>query len=610
VQANFIRQIAQKNPAEFQIETSALILYQRFFKYIWKEKLKLILASSTIFILSFLQVIIPQITRYIIDVVIPEKRFDLLPSLGLGIAGIALLIGGLNFARSYLMSLVGQQIIHDIRNELYQHLQRLSLSFFENQRTGTLMTRVMRDVDALEKLVTTEVAEIVAETVTFFVIVTYLIYADWQLTVLILITLPVMVYLTQVFGKRMRGVYREVQEQNSEINNHLQETLSNIKLIKACANEGYEIDRFSDYNRQNMEVNLRAVRLTSSFSPVIDFMNHLGHITILSYGSWEVMKGRMTIGDLTAFLAYLNHINQPAKRFSKVMHVIQKGATALERVFQTLDTEPEVKEKLNALSLPPIQGNINWENVGFAYTSSQPVISNFSLDIKPGMTVALVGSSGAGKSTLANLAARFYDPQEGRILIDDYDLRDVSLQSLRSQMGIVSQETLLLHGTVKENIAYGKPGVSNAEVETAAKIAHAHEFIINLPQQYDTLIGEKGVKLSGGQRQRLAIARALIKNPQFLILDEATSALDTESEYLIQQGLQVLLKNRTCLVIAHRLSTIQNADLIVVLEKGKVIEKGNHEELITLGGRYAYLHTMQFPQKSSLDLQEQLVSAS
>jgi subfamily B ATP-binding cassette protein MsbA len=292
------------------------------------------------------------------------------------------------------------------------------------------------------------------------------------------------------------------------------------------------------------------------------------------------------------------------------MHVIQKGATALERVFQTLDTEPEVKEKPNALSLPPIQGNINWENVGFAYTSSQPVISNFSLDIKPGMTVALVGSSGAGKSTLANLAARFYDPQEGRILIDGYDLRDVSLQSLRSQMGIVSQETLLLHGTVKENIAYGKPGVSNAEVETAAKIAHAHEFIINLPQQYDTLIGEKGVKLSGGQRQRLAIARALIKNPQFLILDEATSALDTESEYLIQQGLQVLLKNRTCLVIAHRLSTIQNADLIVVLEKGKVIEKGNHEELITLGGRYAYLHTMQFPQKSSLDLQEQLVSAS
>ncbi|TAF10479.1 MAG: ABC transporter ATP-binding protein [Nostocales cyanobacterium] len=607
MQANFIRQIAQKNPAEFQIETSALILYQRFFKYIWKEKLKLILASSTIFILSFVQVIIPQITRYIIDVVIPEKRFDLLPWLGLGIAGIALLIGGLNFARSYLMSLVGQQIIHDIRNELYQHLQRLSLSFFENQRTGTLMTRVMRDVDALEKLVTTEVAEIVAETVTFFVIVTYLIYADWKLTVLILITLPVMVYLTQVFGKRMRGVYREVQEQNSEINNHLQETLSNIKLIKACANEGYEIDRFSDYNRLNMEVNLRAVRLTSSFSPVIDFMNHLGYITILAYGSWEVMKGRMTIGDLTAFLAYLNHINQPAKRFSKVMHVIQKGATALERVFQTLDTEPEVKEKANALSLPSIQGNISWENVGFAYLPSQPVISNFSLDIKPGMTVALVGSSGAGKSTLANLAARFYDPQQGRILIDGYDLRDVSLQSLRSQMGIVSQETLLLHGTVKENIAYGKPSVSNAEVETAAKIAHAHEFIIDLPQEYDTLIGEKGVKLSGGQRQRLAIARALIKNPQFLILDEATSALDTESEYLIQQGLQVLLKNRTCLVIAHRLSTIQNADLIVVLEKGKVIENGSHSELIAQGGRYAYLDKMQFPQKSSLELQEKLM---
>ncbi|WP_414527369.1 ABC transporter ATP-binding protein [Nodularia chucula] len=597
MQANFIRQIAQKNPSEFKIKVSDFTLYKRFFRYIWQYKLQLLLGSSTIFFLSFLQVIIPQITRYVIDVIIPNKRFDLIPWLGLSIASISLLMGGLNFARSYMMSLVGQKTIYDIRNDLYQHLQHLSLSFFENQRTGTLMARVMRDVDSLEKLVTTDVAEIVAEIFTFVVIVTYLIYADWQLTLLILVTLPLMIYLTQYFGKRMRGAYQEVQLQGAEMNNHLQESLSNIKLIKSCANEKYEIDRFSDRNLQNMQANLAAVQLSSGFAPVIDFMNNLGNITVLAYGSWEVMKGRMTVGDLTAFLAYLNQINQPTKRFSKVMHVIQKGATALERVFETLDTQPEVQEKPDAIALPEMQGHIQWEAVEFGYASSQPVIHNFTLDMQPGMTVALVGASGAGKTTLANLAARFYDPQQGRILIDGYDIRDVSLNSLRSQMGIVSQETLLLHGTVRENIAYGKPGVDVEEIISAAKIAHADEFIIELPQGYDTVIGERGVKLSGGQRQRIAIARALIKNPQFLILDEATSALDTESEYLIKEALQELLKNRTCLVIAHRLSTIQNADLIVVLEKGQIIETGTHNQLLAHSGRYAHLHAMQFPQK-------------
>ena len=593
-----IRKIAEGKDVPFELQPSIFSLYKRFFKYIWLHKLTLLGASITIFLLSFVQVLIPQITRYVIDFIIPNKRVDLLPWTGLGIALISILVGTLNYIRSYLMSLAGQKTIFEIRNELYQHLQTLSISFFENQRTGTLMARLTQDVDALEKLVTTDVAEIIAETFTFIAIVIYLFIADWEITLLILFTLPIMVYLTQLFGMQMRGAYRDLQKQGAEINNHLQETLSNIKLIKSCANEEYEIVRFSERNQQNMQANLRTVQLWSAFAPVIDFMNNLGNIIILVYGSWEVMQAKISVGELTAFLAYLNQINQPAKRFSRIMNVLQKGATALERVFETLDTLPEVVEKPNAIELPEIKGHVKFENVEFGYSPTKNVVK-LTLDIQPGMTVALVGSSGAGKTTVANLAARFYDPLKGRIFFDGHDIRDVTIKSLRGQMGIVSQETLLLHASVKENIGYGKPGVTDLEVEAAARIAHAHEFITELSNGYDTVIGDRGVKLSGGQRQRLAIARALIKNPRFLILDEATSSLDTESEHLIQQALQELLKNRSCLIIAHRLSTIQNADFIVVLEQGQIIESGSHNELIAQGGRYAYLHSVQFPQKSS-----------
>lgn len=601
MQANMIRKVAETDPVTLQTDASVFQLYWRLLGYVAQHRGALGLGFFSIVGVSLLQVLIPQITRYLIDSLIPARRFDLLIWVGVSIVAIALLLGLFNFLKSYSLALVGQRTIYHLRNDLYQHLQKLSLGYFENQRTGALMARLTQDVDSLQTLITADAAELIAETVTFAVIVTYLFYADWSLTLMILATLPLMVGLTHLFGTRMRGAYRQSREQGAEVSNHLQETLTNIKVIKACANEGYEIDRFSDYNQQNLEANVRVVRLWSAFSPVIDFMNYLGHTIVLVYGSWEVMQGRLTLGEMTAFLAYLGQVNQPAKKFSKLMHALQKAAAACERLFETLDTLPDIQEKPEALELPPVQGQLRFEAVDFAYTPGQLVLQQFNLEIEPGTTVALVGPSGAGKSTIASLAARFYDPQSGRILMDGHDLRDLTFNSLRRQMGIVSQETLLIYGTVRDNIAYGKPGVTDETIEAAAQSAHAHEFITALPQGYDTLIGERGVKLSGGQRQRLAIARALVKDPAFLILDEATSSLDTESEALIQAALDRLMHgesgsgcDRTCLVIAHRLSTVQTADCIVVLDRGQIVEMGTHGELLAQQGRYADLCQGQF----------------
>ena len=608
MKANNLLRIATKD--EVKTSTSIAQIFKRLFTYLWQNKLPFLVAVVTIFCISFIQVIIPQITRYAIDIIIPQKSFNALPWVGGAIGLVSLLMGLLNFLRSYMMSMFGQKTIENIRNDLYKHIQKLSIAFFDSYRTGDLMSRLGQDVNAIGNLVTADIADIFADLFTVIAIVAYLFGTDWELSLMLLFTWPLMIYLTQVFGKFMRGAYGDVQLQAAAINNHLQDTISNINIIKSFGNEQYEIERFSEQNRSYMVANIHAVRVWSMFFPIIDILNNLGNAIVLVFGSWQVMKGRLTIGELAAILAYVSQINQPIRRFSRVMNVIQKGVVSADRVFEILDTKPEVVEKENAVNLTDYKGSIKFKDVYFAYKNDRYVIEKFNLEIQPGMKVALVGSSGAGKSTIAKLAARFYDPSKGEILIDDCDLKDVSQDSLRSVVGIVSQETLLLYGTVKDNIAYGKLDATEDEIIAAAKAANAHDFIMSFSEGYDSLIGERGVRLSGGQRQRLAIARVLLKNPQFVILDEATSALDTESENLIQESLQNLLKERTSLVIAHRLSTIHNADLIVVIEQGRIVETGTHAELISKSGRYAQLHDLQFPQKDHLPKKADMLVSS
>ena len=589
---------------ELQEKTEQINWYQRLFSYAWQHKTPFLLAILLTILASLINFFIPQINRYVIDVIIPEKKFNMLPWVGGVILLMTVSTGTLLFIQLYAIKLFGQKTINSIRTDLYQHIQHLSISFFENQRTGELMSRLAGDVEIVGQLVASNLIAILIDSFAFVAVFIYILVSNWVLAIMIATTWPLIIFLLKFSQRKLESIFQGVQKQADLISNHLQDTISNIKVIKSFGNEEYEIKRFNEFSRGYMEANLQATRFWSLFLPMINTLNQLGNIITLIFGAWGVMVGRLTIGELAALLAYVTLLNRPIDRVNGLVDLIKRAGVAAERIFTVLDTKIEVSEKEDAIDLKSLEGNLTFEGIDFVYQNSELVIKNFNLEIKPGMSVALVGSSGAGKSTIAKIAARFYDPQKGRVLLDGRDMRDLSLSSLRSHIGIVPQETLLLYGTIRENIVYGKLDATDKEIETAAKAANAHDFIMSFPDGYQSVIGEQGVKLSGGQRQRIAIARVLLKNPQIVILDEATSALDSESERLIQESVKQLFQGRTSLVIAHRLSTILYVDLIVVLEKGEIVETGTHAELMARGGRYAYLYGLQFRENKRLESME------
>ena len=574
-------------------------LYFRALKYIkpyWKRGLAagictIIAAGGTAYL--------PFVIKDMVDQVLSEKNTTMLNWIVLSIIVVFVIRGIAYYGQSYLMNYVGQRVIIDIRKAVFEKLQRLSMSFYDKHKTGTIMSYVTNDVSALQSAMVDNVVEMITETVILVASIVMMIYLDWKLFLVTFATFPVVLFFIDSFGKRIRKSGSRIQEAAADITSVLQEVASSPRVIKSFVREGYEVERFDKENMNNFRANMKYAQLSSTLTPTIEFVAAVGVSIILWYGGNSVINGSITAGSLVAFLTYAVNISNPIKRLSRVIGNIQKALAAAQRVFDVLDLPEDIKNAPDAKALPKVKGDVRFNDVSFAYNENEEVLSHVSFEVKPGEMVAFVGPSGAGKSTVASLLPRFYDAINGSITIDGQDIRKVTLDSLREQVGIVPQETVLFNGSVYDNILYGRLDATREEVEAAAKAANAHDFIMQLPDGYETMLGDRGMNISGGQRQRISIARAILKNPQILILDEATSALDTESERVVQEALDRLMVGRTSFVIAHRLSTIKNADKIMVLEKGQLIEQGNHDELLAMDGLYAHLYKIQYRSKEA-----------
>lgn len=568
--------------------------YLRLLKYI-KPYIKVLgLAIVCIVVAAGANLYLPWIIRDMIDKVLAEKDMVMLNYIAIGIVVTFTIRGIFYYGQSYLVSFVGQRVIIDVRDVLFQKFQRLPLAYFDKRQTGEIMSYLTNDVGAMQSALVDQLIELVTETSILIGSLVMMVYLDWKLSLLTLITIPLVGEAMKLFGRSLKASSHVIQERLADITSLMQESISAIRVVKSFVREGYEIERFHNQNELNFQATMKNVHLTSLLTPTVEFLAAVAVTVIVWFGGYEVVNGKISAGSLVAFLTYAVNLANPVKRISRVYGNIQKAMAAVDRVFAVLDLEETVADRLEAKELPAVKGNIEVKDVTFCYNEGVPALTDINFAAKPGEMIAFVGPSGAGKSTITNLIPRFYDVTEGQIFIDGLDIRDVKLDSLRKQIGIVPQETILFSTTVRENIRYGRLEATDEEVVAAAKAANAHEFIMEMPEGYDTKIGERGLNLSGGQRQRIAIARAILKDPRILILDEATSALDTESEKIVQAALDKLMVGRTTFVIAHRLSTIFQADQIYVIDAGKIVESGTHEELLKLGGLYSNLYNIQF----------------
>ena len=531
------------------------------------------------------------------EVFIGENR-DMLWPLGLAVFATFFIKGLANYGQSVLMSIVGFRIIADNQNRLYAHLARMDLSFFHNHATGGLISRFTVDINQMRSAVSNVLTGFGKDLLSLVGLIAVMFAKDWQLAAICIFIFPMSALPILRLGRRMRKVTANTQEEMGLFTTLLEQTFQGIRLVKAYGMEGYEKSRIAGIVERIFSLNLKSARTRALSSPIMETLGGVAVCIVIIYGGYRVIEGATTSGAFFSFIMALLLAYEPMKRLANLNASLQEGLAGAERMFKLLDTEPAIHEKPDAMDLGSVKGHIQLEDVRFSYVPGKPALDGITLEVPAGKRVALVGASGAGKSTILNLIPRFYDVDEGRVTVDGNDVRDITFVSLFGGFALVSQEITLFDDTVRANIAYGRAGAEEDEIIEAAKNAAAHDFIVDLPDGYDTLVGEQGVKLSGGQRQRLAIARAILKNASVLLLDEATSALDTESERQIQAAMDKLMQGRTTLVIAHRLSTVTGADLIYVIDKGCVIEQGTHVELMVRGGNYQRLYNLQFAEEA------------
>lgn len=513
--------------------------------------------------------------------------------------GLVIIQGLCSMGHSYLTAWVSQHIVADFRTHLFAHLQTLSVSFFARRRTGELLSRLMNDVTVIQSVVTETPIDTAKQLVTFVGGIAFLLAMNWRLCLLILVLLPLLVVVAKFFGRRLKSLSTSIQDQTAALSTLIEEVISGIRIVKSFVQTKREETRFTAQVGQTLSLTMRRAAIMAVFIPVISLLTFSAAAAVLWYGGRQVIEGAVSPGDLFAFVLFAGILIGPFSSAARVFAQIREAQGATERVFQILDQQSEVSDSPTATTLSSVSGHIRAEHVGFAYDPRQPVLTDVSFEAKPGELVAIVGPTGAGKTTAMNLIHRFYDPTQGRITIDGRDLRQVTMESWYRQIALVPQETILFGGTILDNIRYGNRDAGDEAVKEASRAAHAHDFIMGFPDQYHTVVGEKGINVSGGQRQRIAIARAILKNPRILLLDEATSALDSESERLVQEALEQLMKGRTTFVIAHRLTTIQRADRILVLNKGRLVETGTHSELMDRKGLYHYLYTLRLTELPS-----------
>ncbi len=552
----------------------------------------IVLALICMSAVAGLSLVVPWLVKEMIDRVLMEKDLKMLNLICLLAIGVYVLKGIFFFGQEYLMAYVAQKVVFDLRSRLWRHLQRLSLSFFTRERGGEIISRLTNDISILEQSFTSALVDMVVKGVTVVGIIGFIFYINWRLSLISLALLPLTAFIIDRYSRRMRRLGRNIQDSLASLTTVASEVIGAIKVVKAFAASEKEVKRFEEANIKSFKASLKGARLRAILSPLVEIVAASSTVVLLWYGGREVIYGRLTPGELVAFLGYVALIVTPLKGLSNVSGRLQQALAAADRIFEVMEIPPEVSESENAVEMPRIKGEVIFDNVCFSY-DEELVLKDINLSVRPGEIIGIVGPSGAGKSTLVDLIPRFYDPTSGRVLIDGIDIRYVKLKSLRRQIGIVSQDTVLFAASIRENIAYGKPDASFDEIVEAAKIANAHDFIVKLPCGYDTIIGERGITLSGGERQRIAIARAILGNPRILIFDEATSALDSESEKVVQEALERVVQGKTTFLVAHRLSSLRCADRIIVLNGGRIVEEGTHEELLEKKGLYWKLYTLQ-----------------